>query len=73
MDMGMLAMLGNFKEDGKVKDGRPRNVTGLEGKAVGVNELSGVELASESDSSFSGSAGVELELGSVAVCVVHGF
>lgn len=71
MDMGMLVILGNLKEDGKGKDGRPRNVTGLEGKA-GVDELSGVELASESESSLSGTSTVELELGSLVVCV-HGF
>jgi hypothetical protein len=80
MDMGiahavdplMLAMPGNLKETRKGRDGRPRNVTGLEGK-VGVNTLSGVELlASKSESWLSGSSSVDLRLGSMALCV-HGF
>jgi hypothetical protein len=75
MDMGIARAvdpkLGNLKEVGKGRDGRPRNVTGLEDK-VGVNMLSGVELASESESWISGSGGVGLWLGSTVVCV-HGF
>jgi hypothetical protein len=81
MDMGiaravdplMLAILGNLKEDGKGRDGRPRNVTGLEGKAgVNASGASGVELRPSPESWFSGSGSVELGLGSTVVCV-HGF
>jgi hypothetical protein len=73
VDPLMLAILENLKEEGKGRDGRPRNVTGLEGKAA-VNALasSGVELASESDPWISEWGGVELGLGSTVV-FVHGF